>query len=338
MNRFRMTMSLIASVTAASLLAAACGVTTSNSVANGQTGNGSSNAASASQAPMAASTKPAFPITLTDDAGTKVTVDKQPMHIVSGTEGTDEIVASLVPKSRIALVTNLSSNPEFSDAAALVKGIPQWTGDDPEKALSVHPDLVLIASYAPAKVITQVRDAGVPVYEFNDFTSVTSIEHNIGVVGELVGERAKASAIVRNMNQNIHRIETAVAKQKRPTVLDYSSYGYAAGKETTVNDVIRMAGGTNVAANLNGWAKITDEEIVKMNPDVIIDSSDDAAFAKKLESDPGLQSVSAIKNHRVYLINSADLSSVSQYVVKAVYDVAKVIHPNVSIPKVQVMQ
>lgn len=330
MDKRRVTTIGVAAIAAASVVAVA---NIPSAASSGSAGHQSSVSSMA-----AASSKPNFPVTLTDDTGTKVTITKTPMHIVSGTEGTDEILASLVPRSRIALVTNLSSNPEYSDVASLVKGLPQWTGDDPEKVLSVNPDLVLMASYAPQKVITQVRNAGIPVYEFNDFTSVTSIEHNIAVVGKLVGEETKAGKIVQNMNKNLSRIKSAVAKDSHPTVLDYSSYGYAAGKATTVNDVIRLAGGTNAGAQLNGWAKITDEEIVKMNPDVILDSSDDAAFVKKLESDPALQTVSAIKNHRVYTIKSADLSSVTQYVVKAVYDVAKVIHPETKIPTVQVMQ
>lgn len=330
MRRTTQISTFLATAAAVSLLATACGTNTSS--------KSPQNDVSTTGSHMAASVKPSFPITLTDDTKAKVTVPVQPMHIVSGTEGTDEILASLVPKSRIALVTNLSSNPTYSDITGLVKGIPQWTGDDPEKVLSVQPDLVLMASYAPQKVITQVRNANVPVYEFNDFTSVASIEHNIGVVGKLVGEPAKAKAIVANMNHNLRQIKTEVSSQKKPTVLDYSSYGFAGGKATTANDIITMAGGVNAAANLNGWTKITDEEIVKMNPDVIIDSSDDQAFLKKLANEPGLQSVKAIKEHHLYVIKSSDLSSVSQFIVKAVYDVAKVLHPSAHLKAIQVTQ
>lgn len=313
-------------------LAAVAALTGCGAATGGSGGNATQGTSGA-----AASSSASFPITMTDDTGTKVTIQKEPMHIVSGTEGTDEILVSLVPKSRISLVTNLSSDATYSDVTNLVKGIHQWSGDDAEQALAVNPDLVLMASYAPQKVVNQIRSAGVPVYEFNDFTSVAMIEHNIGVIGKLVGEPQKAKAIVNNMNHNIAKIEHAVAPYGRPTVLDYSSYGYAAGEGTTVNDIIRMAGGKNAAASLKGWAKITDEEIVKLNPSVIIDSSDDAAFLKKLASDPALQSVAAIREHHLYAIDSADLSSVSQYVVKGVYDVAKVIHPNAHVPAVQVL-
>jgi len=280
-----------------------------------------------------------YPMTVKDDMGNTVTLKHQPMRIVSGSEGTDEILVSLVPRSRIALVTTMASNPEYSNVVALVKGIPAWSGDDPEQALAVHPDLVLEAGYVTKSVLDQLHQAGVPMYAFslNDFNSIADIEKNILTVGRLVGEPAKANALVANMKQDITQIEGAVQGQPRPTVLDYGSYGYAAGRDTTVDDIIRDAGGVNVAHMLNGWQKITDEQIVKWNPDVIIDSSDDAAFLKKLASDPALQSVTAVREHHLYAINSADLSSVSQYVVRAVYDVAKVLHPTAHLKAPKVM-
>jgi iron complex transport system substrate-binding protein len=312
---------------ALAVLLAGCG-TANNTSTNQTTSTGTSQAKNTAQ----------FPITLTDDAGDKVTVQKQPQHIASGTEGTDEILASLVPKSRIALVTNLSSDPTYSNVANLVKGIPQMSKADSEKILSTNPDLVLLASYVTPGVVKQVRDAGVPVYEFDDFTSVQSIEKNIKVIGKLVGATAKANAIVTNMNDNMQKLKNAVKGQKPVTVLDYSSYGFAAGKNTTTNDEITMAGGVNVAANLDGWKQITDEEIVKMNPDVIIDATDDKGFLQKLQNKADLQSVSAIRNHRLYAIPDADLSSVSQYVVQGGVDLAKVFYPKANIPDIQVMQ
>lgn len=280
-----------------------------------------------------------YPMTIKDDMGDTVTLKHQPMRIVSGSEGTDEILVSLVPKSRIALVTTLASNPEYSNVVPQVKGIPAWSGDDPEQALAVHPDLVLEAGYVSPKVVDQLHQAGVPMYTFslNDFNSIFDIERNILTVGRLVGEPGKADALVASMRQGIAQIESAVQGQRKPTVLDYGSYGFAAGRSTTVDDIIRDAGGVNVAHTLNGWQKITDEQIVKWNPDVIIDSSDDAAFLKKLASDPALQSVTAVREHHLYAIDSADLSSVSQYVVRAVYDVAKVLHPSAHLKEPKVM-
>lgn len=277
--------------------------------------------------------KTTFPLTLTDDASHKVTVQKQPHHIASTTEGTDEILSALVPKSDIAMVTQFSTQPDFSNITDFAKGIPAIGDANAEQIIAANPDLVLLASYTKPGVVTQIEQTGVPAYEFADFNSISDIEKNIKVVGQLVGEEAKADSLVQSMQTQLNSIASAVKGQKKVSVLDYSSFGFASGSETTVNDTITDAGATNAAAALKGWQKITDEEVVKMNPDVIIDSSNDKGFTKKIMHDPALQTVAAVKNHRVYEINGADLTSASQYVVKGVRDLAHVLYPSLNLPQ-----
>ncbi|QSO47503.1 ABC transporter substrate-binding protein [Alicyclobacillus mengziensis] len=322
-------------LTALTLGVAGCGTNTASGNANAATtSTGSSvstanQASSSSQATTAASAS--FPVTLKDGAGHTVTISKQPQRIASTTEGTDEILTALVPKQDIVLVTSYADNPQYSNVTSLVKGIPTIQNLNAEQVIAVKPDLVLTASYAKQSVVSQIEQAGIPTYEFNNFNSIEDIERNIEIVGKLVGQEAKAVKVVTTMQSQLHRVENAVKGQKKVKVLDYSSYGYAAGSSTTVNDVIVDAGGINAAAKLNGWQQITDEEIVKLNPNVIIDANNDKGFVHKILSDPALKDVSAVKNHRVYSVNSADLTSVSQYVIRGVQDVAKLLYPNVQI-------
>ncbi|MBX5436559.1 MAG: ABC transporter substrate-binding protein [Alicyclobacillaceae bacterium] len=277
-------------------------------------------------------TTPLFPVTLTDDAGHRVTVRTQPHRIASVTEGTDEILSALVPKKDVVLVTTQATNPTYSNVVRWAKGIPAIAQADAERIVAAKPDLALLASYTTPGVLSQVKQAGIPAYEFGDFNSIADVEHNIVVVGKLVGQPERARAVVADMEAKLARLQAAAKRHKPLTVLDYSSYGYVAGKGTTVNDIIVRAGARNAAAAVNGWQKVTDEQVVKMNPDVIIDSSDDKGFVAKLMNNPALSTVSAIRNHRVYLIKSADLSSVSQYIVNAVRDLERVLYPGVKLP------
>ncbi|MCL6454024.1 MAG: ABC transporter substrate-binding protein [Alicyclobacillus sp.] len=300
-------------------------------VASGNSASTGSAANVTNETATSANQANAFPVTLTDDAGHRVTVAKRPQRIASTTEGTDEILTALVPKKDIVLVTNYADDPQYSNVTQLVKGIPTIQNPNAEQVIAAKPDLVLMASYTNQNVVKQIEQAGIPSYEFNDFNSIADIERNIEVVGKLVGNEAGAEKLVANMQSQLHQVQDAVKGQQKVTVLDYSSYGYAAGASTTVNDVIVDAGGINAAAKLNGWQQITDEEVVKLNPDVIIDASDDKGFVQKLLHNPALQTVSAIKNRRVYSVNSADLTSVSQYVTRGVVDLAKLLYPSAHI-------
>ena len=274
-----------------------------------------------------------YPLTRIDQAGHKVILRKRPVHIASTTEGTDEILAALVPKREVAMVTSYASQPGYSNVVRWAKGIPALQTANAEAVIAVHPDLVLAASYTTAGVVRQIEQTGIPVYEFTDFNSIPGIEKNIRTVGELVDRTRKANQIVSRMNRMLRSIKNAVKSEKKMTVLDYSSYGYVAGNSTTVNDVIVDAGGINAAAAVHGWQEVTPEEIVKMNPQVIIDANTDRGFLKRMMHNPKLQTVSAVKHHRVYLVNGADLSSVSEYVVNGVRDVAHVLYPSLRFPQ-----
>ncbi|MCL6444884.1 MAG: ABC transporter substrate-binding protein [Alicyclobacillus sp.] len=274
-----------------------------------------------------------FPITLIDDAGQKVTVPKKPVRIASVTEGTDEILSALVPKRDVVLVTSYATDPSESNVVQWAKGIKSIQSANAEAVIAVHPDLALLASYNKAGVVQQIEHAGIPTYEFNMFNNIGDIERNIRIVGKLTGETAKADDVIMEMNEEIAAIRAAVRREKKVTVLNTSSYGYAAGSGTTVNDIIVDAGGINAAAQLKGWAPITPEQIVKLNPDVIVLTTGDKAYAKQLETDPKFQTVNAIKHHRVYFIPSADLMSVSQYIVKGIRDVAHALYPTAKLPK-----
>lgn len=273
----------------------------------------------------------AFPVTLRDGVGHTVTISKRPQRIASTTEGTDEILSALVPKQDMVLVTTFSSDPSYSNITSFVKGIPAIQAANAEQVIAVHPDLVLLASYTTPGVVNQIEQAHIPAYEFNNFNSISDIERNIQVVGQLVGNEKGSKRLVQSMENQIQTVRNEVKGVKKVSVLDYSSYGYAAGAKTTVNDIFLDAGGINAAQNLQGWQKISDEEIVKLNPDVIIDASGDKGFIQKIRANPALKTVSAVQNHRVYSVNGADLSSVSQYVTQGVRDVAKLLYPTAQI-------
>lgn len=299
-------------------------------------GVGIASAKNSHRAPRLSAGPARFPVTLTDDAGHQVTVLKPPVRIASATEGTDEILSGLVAKRHIVLVTGFATDPAYSNIVAYAKGIRAIGGSgslDAEQIIAVHPDLVLLASYTTPSVTRQIEQAHIPAYEFADFHSIAGIEHNITVVGQLVGNPRGAAAMLRTMNLRLARLRKAIGQGQRPTVLDYSSFGFVAGSGTTVNDIIQDAGGINAAAGIQGWQHVSQEEIVKLNPDVIVDGAADASFIASLLHNPAFSTVAAVRNHEVYAINNADLDSVSQYIIRAVYDLAHVLHPASALPK-----
>ena len=103
---------------------------------------------------------------------------------------------------------------------------------------------------------------------------------------------------------------------------------YTVGPGSFINDLIALAGGTNIAAAAKSeYPTISTEEVVKADPEVII--LDDALYGTSVDSvasRPGWAALSAVKNRRVY----AGLSLFSRpgpRVGEAALEFAKLVHP-----------
>lgn len=258
---------------------------------------------------------------------------RKPQRIVSMTLGTDEILLSLVDPKRIVAVTFLATDPKISHVAEAAQAIPNKIRLDLERVVALQPDLVLVASYTSADFVKQLVDAGLPVVKLELFTSIQGIKQNILTVGRAVGEEEKARMIIEGMNRRIQEVERRVASsKKRPGVFSYGPTGSTAGRETTFDEMVTLAGGRNLAAEIgiSGHVNLSLERLVMIDPEVIILSvwnPEAPGFDQTFLRNPALQHLSAIRMKQVYSIPEKYLTTVSQYIVEAVEKMARLIHP-----------
>ncbi len=289
-------------------------------------------AAKSAARPAARRAPAAYPLTLKDDTGRTVRIPHRPTRILSLTLGTDEMLLSMVSPKRIIGLDYYSTNPTYSNIVAKVKqarikpvgsaaGLPSA-----EALIKMRPDLVLTADYTNQKVVRQLQAAGIPVYEFTTFSSIAQIESHILILGRMVGDEAKARAMVADMNRQLAALRQKAPK-RRLTVA-YYSYGDVAGRNTTVNNIIADAGGVNAASKVNGWAQVSVEQLLAMNPDVIIVPNDSGAARAQLKqflATRGVSALRAVREHHVYTAPDAQLSDVAQYITLGVRDVEQML-------------
>ncbi len=282
----------------------------------------------------------AFPRTVTDGAGNKVTISAKPVRIVSATLATDEMLLALVDPSRLVAVTANALDPAQSNVAKEAAPIPNKLAKaDPEAIIALKPDLVFVASYTDAGVVKQLKDAGLAVFLLGSFNSIKDIENNVTLLGQVVGEEQQAARVVDAMEAKLKAIADAVKNVQKPlTVIYYSPDGYSDGPSTTVDEVITRAGGIN-AVTAGGikepFPQLNDEFVVKQDPDVILLAGFNSyapGFVEKFNTNPNFQTLKAIKNKRVVVSNDAHIASVSQYIVEGVSDVAALLYPDLYQP------
>ncbi len=244
--------------------------------------------------------------------------DLHPRRIVSLALVTDEILVHLVSKDRIAALHPISANPTFSNIADQVAGHHKISPDT-ETILRLRPDLILAASFNGPHLLGNLRRLGCQVVVMSRFDSFESIRENVLRIARAVGEEARGNALLKEMDQKLETITPPEARgEKPPRVLFIGPSGFTAGRGTTVNEVIRLAGGHNVAGGiLTGIGRLSPEILLRLRPDIILRSSYTPldATTKWIFS---LQAQMGGEEPREVVVDSKLLLSVSPYLTSAV--------------------
>jgi iron complex transport system substrate-binding protein len=280
-----------------------------------------------------------FPLSAKDAKGADITVEKKPENIVSLTLGTDEMLLAMVDKSRIKGITYLSEDPGLSNIVDLAKNFPvKLKGEEVELLISLQPDIVFVADWTDEKIIQQLRDANINVYAYKTPNGIEEQKQTILEIARLVGEVKKGEEIIKSMDDKLLEVESKIktlTEEEKLTALSLDSFFYTYGTNTTFDDLASRSGIINLAAKegIDGWQQLSKEKVVEMNPDVIFlpawsyQGFDADKFSEDFKNDKSLAGINAVKNNRVFMLNEAHTTTISQNIVLGVEDMAKAVYP-----------
>jgi iron complex transport system substrate-binding protein len=255
-----------------------------------------------------------------------------PSRIASLTLGSDELLSELVPPERIVCLTHLADDPEISNVPGFYPdSIPRLKDIDPERIIGLNPDLVCVAPYNTADLLKVIERSGFSIYRNEACNSMDEIETGILELGNRVGEPDRARQLVERMRAGRKQLaERLDGVRRRPRVL-YWSAGFTAGHRSTIDDIIREAGGINVAAekNLDASAEISPEQVIAADPEfVLLSTWSGDERAGQIENHPLLRNLRAVEEKRVIAIEGRYLTSVSHFVVDGAERLAGKLHPD----------
>lgn len=251
-------------------------------------------------------------------------------RILSVNVTSDEILLAVAPDRLIGLSV-VADDPDSSNVVREAATVPGRVSGDLEQILMLAPDLVVIGSHN-ADVARQAEGLGMRVFRIQGFESIDWIRSLVRTLGAAAGATEQAEQVVAEMTRRIDAVQARVAGLARPRVLLYSESGWVGGSRTTLDDVIRAAGGVNVAAELDitGWRKVSPEQVVMANPEVILVRDArrwESGFRQALLAQPAFHSVSALRAKRVYGVPARLLVTSSQHIAETVETVARLLHP-----------
>jgi iron complex transport system substrate-binding protein len=278
---------------------------------------------------------PAYPLTIIDDTGRKVPIQKLPQRIVSLAPSNTEILFALGLDDKIVGTTDYCDYPQAAKTKPRVAG---YSNPNIEKLLSLEPDLVVAESIHERMVLPALERLGLTVV----VTRATSLEvvlHDIELLGQITGRSKAATQIVTSMKARIDAIvskTSTLTPEQRPRVLYVCWHApiWTMGSETFIDDLIWKAGGMNVfAADFKQSRAVSLEAVVTKNPEVIIVSGMGTAgdlIYNAILREERLKDVDAIISHRVYKMSDASLiERPGPRIVDGLEEVAKYIHPEI---------
>ncbi len=308
-------------LTAALLLVAVLAI---GVVALSACGSGSDTAASSSPSAAAAG-----PITVTDDSGAEVTLDKAAERIVSLAPADTEIAYAIGAGDKMVAGTSYDDYPE--EAKALPK-IGDFNNPNIEKTASFSPDLVLAAGGLQAKLQSKLEALGMTVYVVDPKT-YDDVINTIENIGKLTGSEEGAATVVATMTAARQEVQAAVGDlPKTTTFLEiYSKPLMTAGSDTFIDDMITTAGGENIGAQAgSGFPTFSTEVLVKDDPQVYIADSGSMSKPGDINARAGFSDLTAVKDGHVYVIEDSTIARPGPRLAEGLKALAGMIHPEAS--------
>lgn len=276
-----------------------------------------------------------YPIVLVDQAGREVTIEHEVKSLVSSYYITTTALLALDLKDEIK---GVESDPERRNIYKLcapelfdVTQVGSPKDFDIEACALIKPDLVLLPLRAK-DMVEPLEELGITVLVVNP-ESQNDVMEMIELIGKATGREKKAHELTDYIQKKVDNLNKALDTVETPTVYlgGNSSFFSTAPAGMYQNDLITLAGGKNVAGNIDDtyWVEVDYEQILEWDPEYIIMASEAKYPMEEIEEDDSLVFCKAIKNHNVYKIPSdieAWDSPVPSSYLGAAY-LASVLHP-----------
>jgi iron complex transport system substrate-binding protein len=282
-------------------------------------------------APTKTETPAPTSITVTDQYDRTVTIKSNPQRIISLSPAHTEILFALGLGDRIVGVSDYSDYPP---EAKTKPNIGSYDAPNIEKIIAAEPDLVL-ATEEHMTEVTELESHGITVVALNPKT-VREVLDTIEMIGKITGQDKQATSLVANLKQRMNAIAEKTSKltaEQKPRVfyIIWSDPIWTAGSGTFHDELIRMAGGINIASDLTGYADISLEAVIAANPQVMIAGvgmgTDNDVTLLFAQTEARLKDTDARVNGKVFSVNMDIVSRPGPRIVDALEELLKIIHP-----------
>jgi iron complex transport system substrate-binding protein len=257
-----------------------------------------------------------------------------PGRIVSLSPSATEILHGVGVFDRVVAVSQYCTYPP---EVARLPRVGNWLSANAEQLATLRPDLIVMTEAQANFLEAKLQALGFERLVVRSQTLADAYDA-IGAIGRAVGKEAEGKELAERTRGEVEAVRARTAPLAHPRVLCVVDRVpgtlrelYTATQGSFITELIEVAGGVSVAPKANtGYGKITNEALVALDPEIIIDMVQGSKG--RLGEDPSrvwgeLAQVNAVRNRRVLPLDDAAFLHPSQLVAESARRFAQMIHP-----------
>lgn len=268
---------------------------------------------------------------LTDDTKRPGT----PTRVVCLAPSYTETMVALKLQDRIVGITTSSDHVE---ACKNVKRVGLFMRPNLETILSLKPDLVFASKYSGQRaLIEKLRSLkiNVVILETNEIDDIFEM---VSLMGKLFNESARAEELNKEMQAIVSDVKERTKDLSRPRI--YVEAGsdplFSCGKGSFIHELLELAGGENIAGDMDApYPRISSELVISRDPEIILlPYMAGTAVRDTVRSRSGWNIITAIKNNRILDdLGSQTITIPSpRLILEGLPELLKRIHPELARP------
>lgn len=281
----------------------------------------------------AAAKKTQYPLTVKDATGKQFTFQKAPAKIVSVSPAETEALFDIGLGDQIVGVSDFDDYPAEAKSKPKMGGV---TKPNTEAVIAAGADIVFTGVSMKKEAVEQYRGQGINMFKVEPKT-LADVMNNVMLYGQITDHQEQAEQVVAKMKADLQKVQDAVKglkpEERKKVYIEFSP-GWTVGKGEFMDELITLAGGTNVAGDTQGWNQISEENIIKANPNIIFypqgitDDKTKKTLEQIIRERSGWDKIDAIQKNQVIPLDGNLISRPGPRLTDGLLAMAKAMYPD----------
>jgi iron complex transport system substrate-binding protein len=241
-----------------------------------------------------------------DGIGRRVDIPENPQRVIAFAPNLTEIVFAVNRGGLLIGATKYGTHP--AEAQELPR-VGTYVQLDIEKIVSLQPDLCIASKDGnPPQTVERLAEMGIPTYVV-DPQNLEGIKETVLSIGGILNAEKEAAAIAHDMEIRMARVNDLVSGLvNRPKVffqIDDAPM-VSVGSGTFIDELIHLAGGTNIASGSIPYPRYGWEGLLESQPEVVIITSMAGGQSEEQLRNQWLKwpQIKAVADGRVYVVDA----------------------------------